>query len=219
MRRRRQSSTGTTATGHSSINNVRMRMMHYSGVISELKTREAQAARSITELNQQLDDHTHAKNILLVVAATIQRTAKKKIEALVTAAIRAVYDRPFRFVLNFRQQRGRVVAEPIIKEGDNEYSAKDDLGGGMVDIISFALRLAMWSMRPDRTRATMILDEPMKFIGTGELMERAAQFIKTVSTQLNIQFIILTHDHLLASIADKWWEVQHKRGKSKVIEG
>lgn len=193
-------------------------MNYHAGIMANYEENRYELVRQLAEMKQHKKDLMRAKEILSMVVQIAQRTTKAKVESLVTAAIRAVYDRDFKFLLRFKEERGVSVAKPIIVEGENEFNARDDLGGGMVDIISFALRLVMWSMRPHRTRATMILDEPLKFIGQGELMERAAHFIKTISSRLGIQFIILTHDHQLAEIADKAWSVRHERGKSVVDE-
>ena len=197
---------------------VKDRFNFYMGRVSELKSGLRNNERDLEQLQRELAYTKEARDVLLVAAQVAQRTAKQKVEALVTAAIRSVYDRSFSFKLKFKQQRNKSTVEPVVIEGDTEYNAKEDLGGGMIDIISFALRLVIWSMRTHRTRQTMILDEPMKFVGKGELLERGAQFIKNVSQRLGVQFIILTHEPQLAEIADKAWKVTHVNGKSVVEE-
>jgi DNA repair ATPase RecN len=191
---------------------------YYRGIIHTLQANKKQAERELREVNKVKSNYKKAREVLLVVAATAQQTAKQKIETLVTAAIQAVYDRDFVFKLKFEQKRNRSTARPVICEGEAEYNAKEDLGGGMVDLVSFALRIVVWSMQHTMTRPTIILDEPMKFVGQGELLGRAAAFIKNISQELGIQFILLTHEPQLAEIADKAWDVTHSNGKSKVKE-
>jgi DNA repair exonuclease SbcCD ATPase subunit len=198
------------------VSEIQSRIQYYTGVISQLNTQADGLRTKIESEEQEITDLEEARRVLFVVTQIAQLAAKDKVESLVTAAIRAVYDRDFKFKLLFKKYRGKSVAKAVVEEEGNEYNARDDLGGGMVDIISFALRLVMWSMRPDRTRSTIVLDEPLKFIGQGELMERAAAFVKTISSRLGIQFIILTHDHQLAEIADRAWAVTHRNGRSKV---
>lgn len=196
---------------------VRSRTDYYRGIISDLR-RQLRAERGNYEASTiQHGRLLEAHNILVTSISVAQQTVKEKIERLVTAAIQTVYDRDFRFELRFNQQRNRSNAVPIVKEGDIEYDAKEDLGGGMLDVISFALRVVVWSMRGN-LRPTMLLDEPMKFVGTGELMTRAASFIKSVSFQLGLQLIINTHDHQLAEIADKTWDLQYENRETKVEE-
>lgn len=197
---------------------VARRRDFYRGVLSDIHRQCTTARDTHQSLEFNLQNMTKAREVILVVVSTAQQTAKSKIESLVTAAIQSVYDRPFEFELRFKQQRNRSVAAPIIKEGDIEYDAKEDLGGGMLDIISFALRVVVWSMRDRLTRNFMVFDEPMKFVGTGALMDRAAEFMKRVSLSLGIQFLIITHNQQLAEIGDKVWDFKHEEGRTKVEE-
>ncbi len=157
-----------------------------------------------------------ARWILTEVAKETQIRFKAKVESLVTMAIQSVFDRPFKFVLEFERKRNKLECRPVVMEGDSEYTAKDDLGGGIVDVISFAMRIVLWSLQQPRSRNTIILDEPMKFVGKGELLDRAGQMLKEISHKLGIQLIIVTHEPQLAEIGDIAYLVEHKKGKSHV---
>ena len=88
-------------------------------------------------------------------------------------------------------------------------------GGGPIDIASFALRIASWSLqRPIRSN-TIILDEPMKNLSK-EYQEQGALMLQEVSRKLGIQFIIVTHEPVLARFADKTFNVSIKNGISRV---
>jgi ABC-type sugar transport system ATPase subunit len=64
-------------------------------------------------------------------------------------------------------------------------------GGGVVDIASLALRVAIWSI--GKTDNVLVLDEPIKNIQPALLQMEAWDIIQKLSQQLNLQFIIITN--------------------------
>ena len=64
-------------------------------------------------------------------------------------------------------------------------------GGGVVDIASLALRVAIWSI--GKTDNVLVLDEPIKNIQPASLQMEAWDIIQKLSQQLNLQFIIITN--------------------------
>lgn len=178
----------------------------------------------IEKKNFELEDMVHrsevfvkARWVLSEVARLTQERFKEKVETLVTTAIRAVFDRPFKFVLEFERKRNKLECRPVIKEGDVEYVPKDDMGGGIIDVLSFALRVVMWSLQRPRTRNVIVLDEPMKYVGKGELLDRAGRMLREVSKGLGIQLILVTHEPQLIEIADRAYSVRHN-GKKSVVD-
>lgn len=77
------------------------------------------------------------------------------------------------------------------------------------------LRIASWSMERPRTRNVIILDEPFKFLSEN-YQDQASSMLKELSSRLGLQFIIVTHEPILASYADRTFEVRVRKGKSKV---
>ena len=61
----------------------------------------------------------------------------------------------------------------------------------------------------------IILDEPMRFVSEN-YQEKASQMLKEISQRLNIQFIIITHNQVLASYADRVFESRIKKGITKI---
>lgn len=184
---------------------------------SEMKYRRLR----LDDIKRDYENLIKARWILTEVAKETQIRFKERVESLVTMAIQSVFDRSFKFVLEFERKRNKLECRPIVMEGDAEYVPKDDLGGGIIDIISFALRVVLWSLQQPRSRNTLILDEPMKYVGKGELLDRAGQMLREVSHRLGIQLILVTHEPQLADIADIAYEVEHIKGKSvvKMIKG
>ena len=138
------------------------------------------------------------------------------IESLVTVALQSVYGSDIRFVVKLDDAMN---CSLLIQEGESEelYSPKDEEGGGVLDICSLALRVVMWSIQKPATRNFMFLDEPMKAIGKGLLLENAMAMIRNINKKLGIQFLINTHVPEIAGLADKTFNIEKKNGVSKVF--
>jgi DNA repair exonuclease SbcCD ATPase subunit len=159
-----------------------------------------------------------ARFILSEVAKITQTKFTSYVEQLVTMAIKSIFDRPFQFKVDFDLKRNKSECFLRIQEGEDAepFVPKDELGGGMLDTISFALRIVLWSLQNPRSANTILLDEPFKFVGQDELLDRAGQMLKEISNRMGIQFIITTHQPKLTEIADKAWKVDHN-GRYSVV--
>ena len=88
-------------------------------------------------------------------------------------------------------------------------------GGGAVDVASFALRVALWCLAPQRTRNTLILDEPFRFLSR-DLMYKAGDMLKRLSEKLGLQIIMVSHAEDLIDGANKVFQIKIKKGISEV---
>jgi DNA repair exonuclease SbcCD ATPase subunit len=159
-----------------------------------------------------------ARWVLTEVATMTQKRFKEKVETLVTMAIRSVFDRPFQFFLEFERKRNKMECRPEIKElvkGKlRTFDPEEDMGGGIIDIISFALRVVLWSLEIPRSRNVICLDEPMKNLG--KLVTLAGQVLKEISHKLDFQLIVVTHEDELIEIADRAYHVSHDGDRSHI---
>lgn len=174
---------------------------------------------SIVSLKQFTTDQTEARWILTEVNQLTQLKFKSKVESLITMAIQNVFNRPFQFCLEFERKRNKMECRPVIKEmvkGQlREFDPEEDMGGGIIDIISFAFRIVLWSLENPSSRNLILLDEPMK--NMGKLITLGGQILKEISHKLNFQVIIVTHEDELIDIADRAYLVSHDGNKSTVV--
>lgn len=183
-----------------------------------LQKQVLEISNRIGELSAEVDDHIEARNIVSGVAKLTQEGVKDYIETLVTTAIKAVFPRrDYKFLVQFDVKKNKTDVSLLVQEGDKEpYRPDEEQAGGIVDIISFALRVVMWSLQAERSRNILVLDEPFRF--TGVLIGIAGQMLKEISQQLGIQIVMVTHSQELIDIADKAWEVEMVDGRSQVRE-
>ena len=192
--------------------------------LQEQRSIHLQTKASIRDEVAGLDDELVALQTAIFTVSEMARIMRERtktvIEELVTSAINSVYtSRPFRYTLDFTfTAAGRMDCHMKVMEGDEEFDPVDEMGGGMVDVISFALRVVMWHLNKPRTRPTIILDEPFKFMGHGDLQERAGQLLRTISEKLGLQFIIITHESLLMNFVDRAYQITHNGTESKALQ-
>jgi len=183
----------------------------------EFAKKEYKRAKSEkVKIKRKILDYEKARIAINKYAKISQKETKKQIEYLVTLAIRSIFDREFTFKLDFKEKANKVYAVPIVIDGKDEFTnLKEDLGGSMVDIISLAFKIVLWSMEVPRKRPLFIIDEPFRF--TGRLVKKAGYMLKYLSKELGFQVVMVSHDEELIDICDRVWGVIHN-GKYSVVK-
>jgi DNA repair exonuclease SbcCD ATPase subunit len=168
----------------------------------------------VTELKRTLRRHEQAREIVREVGLKTQQQLQYHIGDITSMALDSVFEDPYELKVNFVQRRNKTECDLTFVRDGFEIDPIDAAGVGAIDIASFSLRIASWSMMYPRTRNTIILDEPFRFLSTN-YQERASQMIKELSQKLGLQFIIVTHEEELTASADKIFQVS-KDKKTKI---
>ena len=165
-------------------------------------------------LRKESKDLDRARFLIQEAALKTQETLRIYLTAISTTALQVVFpDKDLDFRVVFETKRGRTEAILEVGEGGVYADPLEGHGGGVVDVLSFALRCAFWSI--SRNRSTMILDEPMKFLSR-DLVPNAADIINTISKDLGIQVIMVTHIEEFIDGADNVVEIIQENGESVV---
>lgn len=171
----------------------------------------------IARETKELDSIKEARKICQIVLASTQSSFKMDVESLMTLAIKSVFKR-FDFELEWKETASRSDLNFNIKDGDNVLNLDDDLGCSILDIISFSSRPVFHRYQHPRSRKLMVFDEPMKWVGQGEFLDRACRLVETVAHQRNYQLIIITHEPKFALMADKAFHVTNNGVYSTIGE-
>lgn len=169
----------------------------------------------IKDHEKQYDNMIKARWVITEVGKNTQEKLKEYIESMVTTALQAVFEKDYEFKINFNIKRNKPEAELKIKFNGIELDPKDEVGGGIVDVASFALRIVLWSLQKPKTSNILFLDEPFKFLHGN--LDQACKMIKKISENLNLQLIIVTQFEEFFDIADKIFECKlNKEGITEV---
>ncbi len=149
-----------------------------------------------------------AQQVIQLVSQQTQEQLQEHIGDLVTKALEIVFDDPYKFILRFPMKGSQTEAVMKLELYGDEISPKNGDGGGVKDIIGFALRVSLWSL--GHSDNVLILDEPFKQL-SAEYLGKTSEMIKELSTQLGLQIILVTHKRPLTEVADKIFHVSLKK--------
>lgn len=173
--------------------------------------RDLQTAKAARQEHARNADRYDKTILLLIETAKHGREGStEKIMATVTNALRAVYGPSYSFVITLVEKAGRPEAEFDVVSPVGGESLKADpentRGGGIVDVVSLGLRIAMLETYRPRLEGALILDEPAKHVSE-EYVQPTAQFLKRISGVFGRQVIMVTHQAVLAESADVAYQV------------
>lgn len=186
------------------------------GAYNTLKNQYKSTVEKLYSYVKSVEYIEKARAILQIVAQDVQSSIKLHIEDIVNLAIDTVFPNSYTFVLDFVLKRNKTECEMFVMDQDGN---KQDIvygnGGGLVDIISFALRISLYSLKSGKKNNTIILDEPFRFLSK-DLHNKAGEILQELSEKLHIQFIIVTHEDSIVDYADRVFTVKKINNNSEV---
>ena len=195
----------------------------------ELLRRKAEKELHLHQLNEtenKLKESIEHRELLDRVRLLFQlssdyarQQAKQQLETLVTNALKYVFGSTIRFQIELSDHGGNPTAEFYVVSNWDEQEVKnrpqDARGGGVVDIVSLALRIALMETIKPRLKGPIILDEPGKHVSEDYIVPMI-EFLKSVGETFGRQIILVTHNTHLTESADCAYYVRLSSGKSEV---
>lgn len=144
----------------------------------------------------KVDKQTLAKAVellTLIQKATREKT-KQDFETIVSHALRYVLNSDYSLKLEFGK-RGNLpelnfnIQSPSCQEF---VDPNDTESGGVIDLVSLALRLVLIEITNPKIEGFIILDETFKHLSKNYL-EAAIQFLQEINKKLNRQIIFVSH--------------------------
>jgi DNA repair exonuclease SbcCD ATPase subunit len=127
------------------------------------------------------------------------------------------WDKEYEFAVDFEIKRNRTEASlnfmAVDKEIKYAVDPVEEDAGGAIDVASFALRLAAWSL--GKTEPVIVVDEPFKWLSK-DLKFKAGELMMELRDKLKLQFIMVTHIDDMIDISDRVFIVTKRQGISAV---
>lgn len=182
--------------------------------------KEASLQESLKGIREEGECLEQVRLLLLEAAKHAREQGRRQVELLVTQALQFVFGADMEFKVVVEEKRDRPEAEFYVcstYEGDYkvETTPQDARGGGVVDVISLALRLALLHAFRPPVGGPAVLDEPGKHVSE-EYAPQLARFLKGFSQSLGRQVIMVSHNQHLADSADIAYLMEMKQGASRV---
>ena len=175
--------------------------------VQEISTKIESNFDTLEELYDKLEQARDYNELILKVRAIFQKLSEEVQQevaeilcSITTSALYAVFkDDPYECKIRFSVKRNMIEAELYFERDGEEYVPEDDCGGGVVDVASFAARVAFIFL--NGSRRVLIADEPFKFVSKDYLPE-IPEMLKMLSEKLSMQFIIVSHIREIIDGAD-----------------
>lgn len=198
---------------------IKMLYFNMKGKEEQLKQQKASLEACLNRMVQNIDMLEKVRVLLQKVSEFTREQSKRQIESLVSNCLQVIFDMNLEFKIEINEMRGRPEAEFYVISNINgeiiRTRPQDSRGGGVVDVISLAVRIAMLECNTMDIKGPIILDEPAKHV-SDEYIIQVAEFLRQVSMMFGRQVIIITHNKHLNETADKLFQVDMSGGVSRV---
>lgn len=163
---------------------------------------------------------TEKVSLLLQSTSEFARNqARIQIETLVTNCLQFIFESDIEFKIEIEELYNKPNAEfyVITNFDDSTIKTKPELsrGGGVVDIISLALRIAFLQIHKPKIEGPLILDEPAKHVSQDYIFN-VADFLKKSTEMFNRQIIMVTHNDHLSAIGSTSYKVTMEGSESRL---
>lgn len=184
-----------------------------------MRASKARYEEQITDKQTNLSYILEAQELLQQTAQKTQSRLSFHISNFISSNLEAIWgEDAYTFSMEFIEKRNKTEVSMLLHtpEGDVSLDSLNNVrgGGGVLDIVAFGLRIALWSLQSQKQKV-MILDQPLSNLDQ-EHLPKAGELIKELSDKLGIQFIIINHNPALAEIADNTIEVVKSNNISKI---
>lgn len=200
------------------INRVKQLFLQSKGMKKQVENNLIQNKTTLDNLNNRIKLLEQAQAFLQKVAQDTQSQLKFQIEDIVNLALETCFPNEYEFQLQFNIARGKTDAELVFlsQKTGRPIDPMNASGGGVVDLTAFALRIASYALEQGVDNV-IILDEPFRFISR-DLQARAGEILKSLSTKLGLQIVMVTHIGQMIDVADKVFEVKKNSDGRSIVK-
>lgn len=201
-------------------NKIKFQYLNENAKKEQLIERKSGLEVNLQKIVDNIDVLEQVRILLQKVSEYAREQSRRQIESLVTNCLQYIFDSNIEFKIEINEVRGRPEAEFYVVSNINgeiiKTKPQEARGGGVVDIISLAIRIAMLESSNLDIKGPIILDEPAKHV-SDEYIVQVAEFLKQVSSMFDRQIIMVTHNKHLSEIADKWYKIEMLEGLSYAV--
>ncbi len=184
--------------------NINSQMGIITGKFNILDNQVTELEEDIEDLKETKELETKAVELINLAQKVTREKTRAQFEKLVTYTIQYIFeDDRFQFALEFdrRGSMGTLYFNLKTPELQEKANILDTDSGGLISIVSLALRLVIIESLQPKNTGFLLFDE--SFEGLSEdYLSKAGQFLSTISKKLNRQIIMITHQESLKTFAD-----------------
>lgn len=180
--------------------------------IEFLKQRKSTIEKGLSQLESDILRDNNAIQFLFEFSEFTRSLIKSKIESITNLALKATFpDKEIIFKIVPNKNKKGLFYKPYVETNGCITPLDDCKGGGVLDIVSVCLRISYLRLFKGVLEQTLILDEPFKNLDKMRL-ELAINWLSSISTEMGIQLIIITHIQSLINSSNKSFLFELKSG-------
>jgi len=167
----------------------------------------------LLELSHKREVFAKSIEIFALISEVTQIQVKNGMEKIVTYALQYIFGEDYKFKITF-DKRGNLTEcnfsfiSPLGVEITDPLEA---LGGGIMDVASLALRIALLELHKPKNTSFLALDEPTRNV-SAQFIPRCGLFFKEINRKLERQIIVVTHQEALMESADNQIQIGGNHG-------
>lgn len=173
------------------------KIARYEGRLSELKSSAISSRNNAQAARDRFRVATWSHELLTKLADRKREDVRVKVERIANAALRAVFGPSIAFRFDVSILRGVVAIRPEVgfrqPDGTTAFVGVDQVAGGVVDVLSLALRVAVLLARRPKLRPVLIADEPLKHL-SDEYLPAAAEMLRRLADECGLQMVVVSHE-------------------------
>lgn len=186
------------------------------------KGRQDAARANLDAANKEVQRLTDRKKAVEELVLVVQKAARDtqdqlrvRIEDVVQTSLDAVFPNAYTFKTEFVARRGRTELDMWLDKDGARMDPLDSNGGGVVDVISLALRVCCLTM--SKFDRVLLLDEPFPRI-RGTARQRLGEVLTLISRRLGIQVIMVADVAGTSIVPDREFRVSLDRSSRSQVE-
>lgn len=151
------------------------------GQRDNLEEQKKRKQARVEELQNQVDNLRQVARLFSLAGEYARRESRQTIEKLVTSALQMVFQADHVFHVDYDERGDRAEADFAVSStygGDRmvRNDPRESRGGGIIDVISLALRVALLETARPVMEGPLILDEPGKHVSE-QHVRQVAEFL------------------------------------------
>ena len=179
------------------------------GQCSLLSSQIISSEHKIKDFDHKREIYTKSVELLTFAQQVTKEKLKAGFEQIVTYAFRYVFNGDYKLNLEFNrrgnlQELDFTVSTPTCKKAFDPIVSD---AGGILDILSLALRISLLELSKPKIEGFIVLDEPFRNINGDFYLQNSLKFIKKISEKTKRQIIFMTNEKSAIEIADNLIEV------------
>jgi DNA repair exonuclease SbcCD ATPase subunit len=175
-----------------------------SGLLTEQTILQRNQVK-IDDLEAQKIMNTKALGVIDKAIQVISANGIGKVESIVSDGLKLVFDQDLQLVIERKEGARGDSYRLMVQEGDVIGPPIDTMGGGVVNVISFLLRVIM--IQRFKLNKLIILDEAFNNVSADRL-PKVSEMLKSLCDDHDYTILSITQQSLLACAADRVLSVE-----------